>query len=344
MQNHMMQVLCMAAMERPDRAADRSGDLFAQQELRRRKIEFLRSVCQASADDVTNTSRRARYTAGRLANHGGADGRAVPNYIDEDGVDPDRATETFAEVVLKVANQRWAGTRFRLRAGKALAERRKGVLVRFRPLIDLPARTSTTADADELSSNALWIGIDGPNHISLRLIGLAPDAAPGLTPVRLVGPQPDSELSPYAHVLLDILQGRSNLSVSGEEAEQAWRILTPVREAWDQGLVPMEEYPAGSTGPPCLRAAHVGGADEDLHHGVAARRLWQDLPMLVVTGTWVTCHLAADGGQVRHSCTVLPLAGKDATCGMTSSSSRFPCSRRSSARSWCTRPSCCCFG
>ena len=194
---------------------------------------------------------RSRCGTGSTANRGGADGRAVPDYVDEDGVDPDRATETFAEVVLEVANPRWVGTRFRLRAGKALAERRKGILVRFRPLIDLPAGTSTTIDAHELSRDALWIGIDGPNDISLRVVGLTPDAPQSLTPMTLAGPQPDSELSPYAHVLLNLLQGRSNLSVGGEEAEQAWRILTPVREAWDQGLVPMEEYPAGSTGPSC---------------------------------------------------------------------------------------------
>lgn len=251
MQNHMMQILCMAAMERPDGTADDSGELFPVQELRRRKIEFLRSVREVSADDITNTSRRARYTAGRLTNRGGADGRPVPDYVDEDGVEPDRATETFAEVVLEVASQRWAGTLFRLRAGKALAERRKGILVRFRPLFDLPAETSATADADELGRNVLWIGIDGPNDISLRLAGWRPDASQGLTPVTLAGLQPGSELSPYAHVLLNLLQGRSNLSVSGEEAEQAWQILTPVREAWDQGLVSMEEYPAGSIGPSC---------------------------------------------------------------------------------------------
>jgi glucose-6-phosphate 1-dehydrogenase len=100
-----------------------------------------------------------------------------------------------------------------------------------------------------VSSDTLWIGIDGPDDIRLRLVGMKSDASPDLAPVTLGGPQPQSQFSPYAHVLLNLLQGRTNMSVSGEEAEQAWRILTPVRAAWDQDLVPMEEYPAGSTGP-----------------------------------------------------------------------------------------------
>jgi glucose-6-phosphate 1-dehydrogenase len=248
MQNHLIQVLGMAAMEPPDGVANGPGQLFPAQELRRRKIELLRAVREVSAQDVISRSRRARYTAGRLANRGGADGRAVPDYVHEDGVDPHRATETYAEVVLEVANQRWAGTRFRLRAGKALAERRKGILIRFRPL-DVRTRTGAIAGADESSGDALWIGIDGPNEIALRLLGSTPDASHRLTTVSLVGSQPESRLSPYAHVLLNLLQGRTDLSVSGEEAEQAWRIMTPIREAWDQGLVPMEEYPAGSTVP-----------------------------------------------------------------------------------------------
>jgi glucose-6-phosphate 1-dehydrogenase len=246
MQNHMMQVLCMAAMDRPDAT---SGELVSAQELRRRKIGFLRSVREVSAEKAINTTRRARYTAGQLANRGGADGSAVPDYVDEDGVDPDRATETFAEVVLEVADQRWAGTLFRLRAGKALSERRKGIVVRFRPLPHQPAGSGAAARSEELFRDTLWIGVDGPNDISLRLAGLAPDRSRAVAPVTLDGPQPESKLSPYAHVLLNLLHGRSDLSVSGEEAEHTWRILTPVREAWDQGLVPMEEYPAGSAGP-----------------------------------------------------------------------------------------------
>jgi glucose-6-phosphate 1-dehydrogenase len=248
MQNHMMQVFCMVAMQRPDGGDDGSREMFPAHELRQRKLELLRAVRELSVDDVVRTSRRARYTAGRLADSGGADGRQVPDYAAEAGVNPDRNTETFAEVVLAVDNERWSGTRFRLRAGKALAARRKGILVRLRSEPPLPFQGGTAAD-DSTYGDRLWIGVDGPNDLSLSLKALSPQGSPGLAPLTLTGRQPESSLSPYAHVLLNLLQGRSNLSVGSEGAEQAWRILTPVRQAWDRNLVPMEEYPAGSEGP-----------------------------------------------------------------------------------------------
>lgn len=103
--------------------------------------------------------------------------------------------------------------------------------------------------AEHEAGDRLWIGVDGPNDITLTLNGLSPHHARGLAPMTLTGPQPEPELSPYAQVLLNVLQGRSDLSVGAEEAELAWQILTPVREAWDQNLVPMEGYRAGACGP-----------------------------------------------------------------------------------------------
>ena len=162
-------------------------------------------------------------------------------------MDPTRDTETFAELVLRVENDRWSGTRFRLRAGKALAARRKGVLVRFRRP-DRTGTTNTTGARDE--GDLLWIGVDGPNDIRLSLNALARQTAPHLSELILTAPLPESERSPYARVLSDLLGGDSDLSVGAEETELAWRILAPVRQAWDQGLVPMEEYRAGTGGPP----------------------------------------------------------------------------------------------
>jgi glucose-6-phosphate 1-dehydrogenase len=94
----------------------------------------------------------------------------------------------------------------------------------------------------------LGIGIDGPDDIALSLTGRA--AGPPARPHRLelIGEPPPSELSPYAHVLLDLLGGGNSLSVGGDEAEEAWRTVTPVLQA-DDGLVALLEYPAGSRGP-----------------------------------------------------------------------------------------------
>jgi glucose-6-phosphate 1-dehydrogenase len=120
-----------------------------------------------------------------------------------------------------------------LRAGKALTNRRKMAILHFRP---------RRGSADQL-----WIGVDGPTEISLHLTG-------GLVgrpaPLTLAASPPQTELPPYGRVLLDLLEGRTTLSVSGAEAEEAWRVVTPVLEAWADGVVPLETYAAGSAGPP----------------------------------------------------------------------------------------------
>lgn len=221
----------MAAMEPPDRATDGSWASVPATELSRRKIELLRAVREPSVDDIIATSRRGRYTAGRLAG-----GQQVPDYAAEAGVDPDRNTETFAEVVLAVDNQRWSGTNFRFRAGKALAETRKGIRVRFRP-----GRAAGAAEGEQL-----WLGIDGPNDVSLRLNAIPDDDGSAPAAITLTGRLFESRLSPYAQVLLNVMKGGSDLSVGSEEAEQAWRIFTPVHGAWERGLVPLRGYSAGS--------------------------------------------------------------------------------------------------
>jgi glucose-6-phosphate 1-dehydrogenase len=213
LQNHLLQLLSLVAME-PAAGGD----------LRERKVEALRAVRPPGRAELGSRTRRARYTAGRLAAPPEGSGRPVPGYADEDGVDPRRSTETFAEVVLELEGPRWTGTPFVLRAGKALPRRRKLVALRFR------------------GDGALRIGIDGPRDIALDLAGGTPEAP---APLRLTAPPPAGELPAYGHVLLDVLSGGSTLSVGGDEAEEAWRIVTPVVEAWREGVVPLEEYPAG---------------------------------------------------------------------------------------------------
>jgi len=205
LQNHMLQLLALTAMEVPPD----EGHLHA------RKLDALRAA------RAIPPGRRARFAAGTLA-----DGREVPAYAEEEGVDPGRRTETFAEVVLEIESPRWSGTRFVLRAGKALARQRKLVLLRFR------------------GGGELELGIDGPEDVVLRLAGGGEEA------LELRAPPPSDAVSPYAHVLLDVLSGTSALSVAGEEAEEAWRVVAPVLEAWERGEVELEEYPAGSAGPP----------------------------------------------------------------------------------------------
>jgi glucose-6-phosphate 1-dehydrogenase len=131
-------------------------------------------------------------------------------------------TETFAEVVLELAGERWAGTPFLVRAGKALSRRRKMAVLRFRNA------EQRRADAVGEFASELRIGIDGPEEIALHLTGGAPESP---VPLALIAPPPPSDLPAYGHMLLDILSGGSTLCVRGDEAEQAWRVVTPALEA-----------------------------------------------------------------------------------------------------------------
>jgi glucose-6-phosphate 1-dehydrogenase len=92
--------------------------------------------------------------------------------------------------------------------------------------------------------------LDGPYDLTLNLTGVASGPPRELVPLTLTTPLPATELPAYSRVLLDVLGGDSRLSIRGDAAEEAWRILTPVLRGWADGLVPIEEYPAGSAGPP----------------------------------------------------------------------------------------------
>lgn len=229
-QNHLLQVMCLVAMDPPTTLGER--------DLRDRKYQLLRAVRAPAPGEAAHRTTRAQYTAGR------ADGREVVGYRDEPGVDPGSATETLAEVTLSVDSWRWAGVPFRLRSGKALAADRREVVVRFRPVPHLafgqqgepaPNHLRLELEPDRL---ALSVSINGPGDpFDLECIELDHELEP-------------HELPAYARLLVDVLEGDPALSIRADEAEEAWRILEPVLDAWGGDRVPLVEYPAGSSGPP----------------------------------------------------------------------------------------------
>lgn len=225
-QSHLLQVMAVLAMEPP--ASLDAGDL------RDAKGICLRAT---HAGDPTTSSRRARYTAGSI------DGRKLPAYVDEDGVDPTRVTETLAEMTVEIRNWRWAGVPFTLRSGKALGERRREIVITFRPAAQVPVGLRGVAAPDKLhialapDQVALELNINGPDD---------PHVIDRATMRASFGP---GELEAYGEVLEGVLDGDPTLSVRGDTAEQCWRIVAPVLEAWRAGNVPIEGYPAGSPGP-----------------------------------------------------------------------------------------------
>lgn len=227
-QSHLLQVLAVFAMEPPATldAAD----------LRDAKGLVLRATRPWAGDPVASSSR-ARYTAGSV------DDRAYPSYVDEEGVHPERQTETLAEVTLEVNNWRWAGVPFTLRSGKALAARRREIVVRFKPANHIPigfeGKTGPTVLRLFLAPDkmSLSININGPAdpHDLERTIFEA-DFGPG-------------QFSAYGEVLEGILDDDPALSVRGDTAEQSWRIVEPILAAWRANDVALDEYAAGSPGP-----------------------------------------------------------------------------------------------
>ena len=231
LQNHLLQLLCLVAMEPPISLGDR--------DLRDRKVDVLRSIRPLSPEEAVRWTCRARYTSGEIR------GQAIPAYAEEDGVEPEHRTETFAEVHFELDNWRWASTIFRLRTGKALRRDRKEVAVRFRPVPHIPFERQAQA-----RPNVLRFGLQ-PESVVLELTGTGPRTGT-LVPLTLATHLAPAELPPYAQLLLDILTRNSALSIRADEAEESWRVVTPVLNAWSKELVPLQEYAAGSDGPPAL--------------------------------------------------------------------------------------------
>ena len=239
-QNHLLQLLCLVAMEPPLSLTAR--------DLRDRKVDVLRAVRAPSVQEVGRDTVRGRYTEGRVGE------RAVPSYVQEDGIDPDLGTETFAAVTLWIDNWRWTGVPFRLRSGKALSADRAEVVVRFREVPHL-----VFGQGHEPQPNVLRLALD-PDSIDLE-VNLNGAGDPfDLDVAHLSASLAAQEVSAYGRLLLDIVEGDPTLSIRGDEAEEAWRIIDAIIAAWEAGAAPLVEYPAGSAGPTAVASDTVLGA------------------------------------------------------------------------------------
>jgi glucose-6-phosphate 1-dehydrogenase len=192
-----------------------------------------------STGDLTGNSPQVFSHIGVV---GAVNGASVPSYVDENGVDPANRTETFAEMRLQLDNPRWHGTTFRLRTGKALGRNRKEVAVIFRQVPHLPRGVH-----GDPQSNVLRFGLE-PEGVTLELSVVGPRART-LVPVTLAAELEPAELPAYGRLLLAVFNRDPALSIRGDEAEESWRVVTPVLDAWANDLVPLEEYSAGSDGP-----------------------------------------------------------------------------------------------
>lgn len=227
-QSHLVQVLSLLAMEPPS--------TLHPSDLRDHKAGVLRAT-HVWQDDPAQNSRRARYTAGTLGE------RDIPNYVDEPGIDPERGTETLAEVVLAVDTWRWAGVPFRIRSGKAIGSPRKQAVITFKPAPRMPHGLTGGEEP-----NRIIIGF-GPDTMDIQLNVNGPGDPLGIDQTTLHSEFGPGELPAYGEVLLGVLDADPSLSVRGDTAEDCWRIVQPVLDAWRANEVSLDEYAAGSDGP-----------------------------------------------------------------------------------------------
>ena len=230
-QNHMLQLLALIAMEPP-------GSLDAQS-LREEKRKVLKALRPMRAQEVAANSVRGRYGAGVV------DGRAVRGFEHESGV------ETFVALRAHIDNWRWAGVPFRLVTGKRMAQRTTEVVVSFRPtshwLFDKPPAAGATP-------NRLLMRLQPEETIELGLMGSLAAPEWGGTELQTMSldlsmPANLDRRIAYERLLLDALHGNQALFVTGEEVEAAWSWIDSISAAWTQANAPARAYPAGSWGP-----------------------------------------------------------------------------------------------
>jgi glucose-6-phosphate 1-dehydrogenase len=233
-QNHMLQLLTLVAMEPP---ADASAD-----SVRDEKVKVLKALRRFGRADVQALSVRGQYRAGVV------DGQQVKAYVEEKGGPSD--TETFVALRADIDNWRWAGVPFYLRTGKRLPERRTQIVIQFKPL---PHLIFGERAEDDVQANRLVIDLQPDEDISLLLM----NRRPGLSGNRLQALPLSLSLDDggrrriaYERLLLDVMNGNQALFVRRDEVELAWTWIDSVADAWRDHSMAPKPYAAGSWGPP----------------------------------------------------------------------------------------------
>jgi glucose-6-phosphate 1-dehydrogenase len=234
--NHLLQLLTLTAMEPPV--------AFDADAVRGHKVEVLRAIAPMSKDEVARRTVRGQYGPGEI------EGKPVPGYRQEKGVNPNSLTETYAVVEFHVDNWRWAGVPFYVRAGKRLANTLTEIAVHFKRT----PQALFSRSPEDVHHNVIVMRIQPNEGISLTFGAKQP--GPKMSAIRVNmdfsyrdafhGEAPTA----YETLLLDAMRGDVTLFTRRDEVEAEWRIITPIEEAWAELPPPQfPNYPAGSEGP-----------------------------------------------------------------------------------------------
>lgn len=233
-QNHLMQLLCLIAMEPPCSIEANS--------VRDEKVKVLKSFRNISDEDIKNNSVRAQYTAGS------SDGESVLGYLD--GKIKSSDTETFAAIRVDIDNWRWNGVPFYIRSGKRMQKRNSEIVVQFKTI----PHSIFGVDESFINPNRLVITLQPNESIELKLMNKVPGLGEGMelqqVDLELNSPhnsfrKPDA----YERLILDVIRANPTLFMRLDEVEEAWKWADKILDGWERGLSPMKKYTAGSDGP-----------------------------------------------------------------------------------------------
>ena len=235
-QNHMLQLLCLVAMEAP------TG--MGHEDIRGEKIKVLRALRPITPDNVQRVTVRGQYRSGAIG------GQVVPGYLEELGEGARSETETFVAIKAEIDNWRWAGTPFYLRSGKRLAGKSSEIVVQFRPIAHSifpaesgaiePNRMTIRLQPDEGVELSMVTKVPGPGHFRLRAL-----------PLNLSFSDTYDKRYPdaYERLLMEVLRGDPALFMHRDEVECAWNWIDGIIDSWADREMAAQPYVAGTWGP-----------------------------------------------------------------------------------------------
>ena len=249
-QNHLLQLLCIIAMEAPTHnTADAVRD---------EKLKVLRSLRQLRGEDVYKNTVRGQYRSGAIGNE------VVPAYADEPGVSPGSHNETFVAMRVNIDNWRWAGVPFYIRTGKRLQNRVSEIVINFERLPHAIFGYGSAMD----SPNQLVISLQPEEYIRLSIRAKQPGPGMRLRPVdlnlNLTESITERQHSAYERLIVDLLRGSQTLFLRHDELEAAWSWIDPIQEAWQKSDKAPAGYQAGTWGP--AESSHLVFEDDSRWH------------------------------------------------------------------------------
>lgn len=236
-QNHVMQLLCLIAMEPPVS--------FEADEVRNKKADVLRAIRPIRKDDVHEVAVRGQYSEGWI------EGKKVKGYRQEKNVSPESVTETFAAVKFNIENWRWNDVPFYVRSGKRMGQAITVITIEFKPV---PHQSFPIEANENWRTNLLMIYIQPDMGIRLRMQAKRPGPQMLLTPVDMIFNYKDSyegtTPEAYETLLQDVIEGDATLFMRADQVEAAWEIVEPILECWNANpSINFPNYEAGTFGP-----------------------------------------------------------------------------------------------